>query len=576
MKLNQKSEIYRILFGLFVVSCIVFPYFILGENSYVQVHDQVDGEILNYIYQAKYLFQGNIIHEFMNGASKASMLPPAPFGVLFYKLLPPFWAFVVMQWFILIVGFVGMYFLLRRLQIVGVLAMVISILFCYNPFYPVYGLAALGQPVVILAGLLLLEEKKKILPFLMLILYGGFSSLTLTGYAWVLFGYLFSIILFLLHRKKQGLCIAQGTTVLTMVYLLTNVDLFKDFFGNNGFVTHRTEMVLKAEDLWDKFKSLLLIGGSYSNVYSCAILGAVVVTSLLGVVLYKIKKDDRQVFTTAYFMMVFLAVIFIVLALLAAMWTCTPIVKIRNIAGGFFVYFQADRIYWFFPFLCVLILAYTIQTWLEWSKQGESQMKKLALTVCMCSLLIIQGYQEFRDGTLNKNIRLLFVDGYEQVTWKSIYMDDVFEEIASYIYEDKKSYSVVSLGIYPSVTLYHGFICADGYSNNYDVEYKHQFLEILEKELEKNEAVRSYLQDWGNRLYFVSAEYGVSAMLGKDSNVVFHDVSWNMEAMSDLNVRYIFSSGEILNADKLGLELVRKAPFESDTSYYRIWLYEIR
>ena len=52
----------------------------------------------NYIYQAKYLFKGNIIPEFMNGMDKASMTPPAPLGVIFYKWLPPFAAFAAMHW----------------------------------------------------------------------------------------------------------------------------------------------------------------------------------------------------------------------------------------------------------------------------------------------------------------------------------------------------------------------------------------------------------------------------------------------------------------------------------------------
>lgn len=569
-----------ILLGLCMVSCIVLPYLILGEHSYVQIHDQMDGEILNYIYQAKYLFKGNTIQEFMNGASKASMLPPAPLGVLFYKLLSPFWAFVAMQWFVLLVGFLGMYLLLKELRINGFLALGASVLFCYLPFYPVYGLAALGQPMAVWAGLQLYQEKgKKSVALLMLALYAGFSSLTLIGYVWIVFGYAFSIYLAVTRKKAQGIGIAQGTTVLTIVYFLTNLELFRGLFGNDGFVTHRTEMVLESQNLWDKFKSLLLTGGSYSNVYSHAILLAVVFTALIGLILHR-KSPYRNLYKSAtgtpFFMMLLMSVLFVVLALAAAMWSCTPIIALRKLLGGPFTYFQADRIYWFFPFLCVLILTYTMQTWLEWSTTSKSRFWKTTAWLTVAALFMIQGCQEFRDGTLNKNIRLLFFDNYEQVTWESIYMADVFDEIENYIDTEKESYSVVSLGMYPSIPLYHGFTCADGYSNNYDVAYKHRFLEMLGEELDKEEEVRAYLADWGNRLYLVSAEYGVSPMLGKDRNVIFHDISWDIEAMKSLNIRYIFSAGEIRNAELLGLRLVREEPFESDSSYYRIWLYEIQ
>ena len=104
---QQKKKILLPVIGMLAVSLIAIVYILLGKGSYVQVHDQMDGEILNYIYQAKYLFQGDVIPEFMNGMGKEAMTPPAPFGVLFYKIFEPFMAFVVMQWFVVVVGFVA-------------------------------------------------------------------------------------------------------------------------------------------------------------------------------------------------------------------------------------------------------------------------------------------------------------------------------------------------------------------------------------------------------------------------------------------------------------------------------------
>lgn len=116
---QQHKDLTLILLGLLAVSLITLPYLVLGEGSYVQVHDQLDGEVLNYMYQARYLGQGNIIPQFMNGMDKASMLPPAPLGVLLYKLLPPFAAYGVMHWLCLLTGFLGMYGLCRRLGVRG-------------------------------------------------------------------------------------------------------------------------------------------------------------------------------------------------------------------------------------------------------------------------------------------------------------------------------------------------------------------------------------------------------------------------------------------------------------------------
>ena len=154
----KHKDIVWVLLGLLAVSLITLPYLVLGEGSYVQVHDQLDGEVLNYMYQARYLGRGNVIPQFMNGMDKASMLPPAPLGVLLYKILPPFAAYGVMHWLCLIVGFLGMYGLGRKLGLRALVSWAVACLFCYIPFYPVYGLAALGQPMLPLCGLCLREE----------------------------------------------------------------------------------------------------------------------------------------------------------------------------------------------------------------------------------------------------------------------------------------------------------------------------------------------------------------------------------------------------------------------------------
>lgn len=58
--------------GFITVFVIALPYFVLGSRCYVQITDQLDGEVLNYIYRARYLFSGeNVIPEFMGGRVRA-------------------------------------------------------------------------------------------------------------------------------------------------------------------------------------------------------------------------------------------------------------------------------------------------------------------------------------------------------------------------------------------------------------------------------------------------------------------------------------------------------------------------
>lgn len=599
---QQHKDKVLTLLGLLAVSLITLPYLVLGEGSYVQIHDQLDGEVLNYMYQARYLGQGSVIPEFMNGMDKASMLPPAPLGVLLYKIFSPFAAFGIMHWLCLLVGFMGMYGLGKRLGLRAEVSWAMACLFCYIPFYPVYGLAALGQPMLVLCALRLRDGgsstsgraeksvtgKRSVLArgnagalwqsagcILGIALYAACSSLTLIGYVWVAAGLLWTVYLAAAALRKKGdsssaLRVGGGAMVLLCVYLATNRDLLRALSGD-GFVTHRQEMVLRAsEHPLQVFRELIFNGGSYSPVYSAGILAMAVLLTLLVLTL---SAHSRRRLKAIWGM---IGLIFFA-ALLAVLWNCAPVVSLRISIGGMVTYFQADRVYWCFPFLWMLTLGFVLEGLCE---LGERMWhRKIALLGCLL-LVGIEGLQMLRDSTLNKNIRLMLLADYEQVTWESLYMDDVFEQIDQAIGADKDNCSVVSLGIYPSVALYHGYTCADGYSNNYDLGYKHLFRQIMAAELEENEEPRRYFDDWGNRLYLTGAPYGINGMVAK-GQTGYTDLDYDLDAMRSLNIRYLLAAAPVelsaasLEQTSLRLELVEGSPFTDDTAYYEVWVYRI-
>jgi len=579
----------RILFllGLLAVSMIVLPYAILGKGSYVQVHDQMDGEILNYIYQAKYLFQGNVIPEFMNGMDKAAMLPPAPLGVLFFKVLPPFGAFALMHWVSLITGFAGMFLLCRYGRLRTEICFVTACLFCYIPFYPVYGLASLGQPMLVYCFLRLLTEEKKTWGFLSgICFYGAMSSLTLIGYVWVAFGVVCTLVLLVGKKKNMAFKSAAGTGILTGVYLITNLDLLQSLFGG-GFETHRSEMVLTAtEDLLARGKELLLAGGSYSPVYSaCILVAAVFFLCAGGWRLWKSRKnagrkEERTICRCTKAVASLLGVLLIGI-FVAVLWNCQAVVNVRLQIGGMVAYFQADRIYWTFPFLWMFLLGWVLEGLWVWGDSLKDRVgiwaKYVVLGLCII-LVMAEGLQILRDNTLNKNLRLVLLKNYEQVTWESLYMEDVFEQIDEVIGEEKDKVSVVSLGIYPSVALYHGYTCADGYSNNYRLNYKHIFREIIRKELDKDPDAKAYFDDWGNRLYLTASPYGINGMVSKREARVYEDVAYDVEAMKALNIGYLFAAAPVRFQEEIqeNFSLVEGSPFTSDESYYEVWIYKIQ
>jgi hypothetical protein len=131
---------------------------------------------------------------------------------------------------------------------------------------------------------------------------------------------------------------------------------------------------------------------------------------------------------------------------------------------------------------------------------------------------------------------------------------------------------VACLGIDPAAALYHGFYCIDGYSNNYSLEYKHSFREIIATELDKSEYLSAYFDEWGNRCYLFSAECPGYYMIEKGS-FYFQNWSMNTEAFRNMGGEYIISAAYIADADECGLTLLREEPFETGDSYYRLYLY---
>lgn len=157
-------------------------------------------------------------------------------------------------------------------------------------------------------------------------------------------------------------------------------------------------------------------------------------------------------------------------------------------------------------------------------------------------------------------------------------MDEVFARIDQAIGADKDNYSVVSLGIYPSVALYHGYTCADGYSNNYDLAYKYQFRQMMARELEESDESRRYFDEWGNRLYLTGAPYGINGMVAK-GQAGYTDLDYDLDAMRSLNIRYLLAAAPVelsrvsREQTSLRLELVEGSPFTDDTAYYEVWVY---
>lgn len=253
----------------------------------------------------------------------------------------------------------------------------------------------------------------------------------------------------------------------------------------------------------------------------------------------------------------------------------TVVVDFKNSVTGFLHYFQTHRFYWLYPADWYLEFALAAAVlWRTKVPHTDSRMlpgKLVILAVCLLPTLQLLKVNSGMYLNVNQINNGSGITGY--ISWESWFSEDLMQEIDDAIGRDKSTYRVAHLGVSPAPALMHGFYTVDGYSNNYPLEYKHRFREVIAPEIEKNEEVRVYFDTWGNRCYLFNSITGNYMRLQKGNTLVYEGLEFDMEALRELGCEYLFSGAEIGDADRMGMELV--GYFETEDSYWGIWVYRL-
>lgn len=570
--LNELINKYLFAAGLAVVLLSEIPYLLLGEQSVIPYHDQLDGELIAYLYQAKYLFSGqNVIPEFLCGASKTALLPPAPLAVLLFRVLSPFAALLVMQVIGQVSAYVGMFLLTGLVTEKRLIAFVTAMLYAFLPFLPVYGLSQYGMPLLLLCIYYLYRRERVKGSLCYIICYAAMSSLVLCGFAWLI---LWAVALLTLAvRKKLGAHreLAAGFLLLLLVYVLENLALLGQMLGiGDGTVSHKSEYVLAGGGFVSGFWNYLKYNGEHSGDNHLWI-ACLALAVLLLVLLWKRKWQAKAVKQGKYLLGTLGLIC--VLCLVAAVWECSLGVSVREHMGSLGS-FQMDRVLWLAPMLWIVALAFCLD--ILWSVRGNVRWLVYGASFVMLALVAVV---TLKNSLVKPCIQKLLNPDYGAISYADYLAIGVMEQAEDFIVSaeglQKEEYRVASLGIDPAAALYHGFYCIDGYSNNYDLEYKHAFRKVIAPELDKNDYLKGYFDDWGNRCYLFSSECPGYYTVEK-GGFAYYDLQLDAEALKELGCRYILSAAYVVNAEDSGLLLLNETPFETADSYYRIFVYKVK
>lgn len=588
-----------------VLSCLfMIPYFLLGGGSIVTYHDQLDGELFSYLLTAKYLFTDiRVYPEIMNGLPAAGAVPPAPLFVLLYAAFKPFTAFMISQWIIYLTAFLGMYLLLMRLTGREFISFSIAVIFMLMPFYPVYGLCIPGQPLLFFAVLALFDKERRsavsssfprkagyyfsadsIFYYLIIFFYGISSSLVLAGFACLLLlgGSALIHTITALRQKKRGLLsLWLSLIVLLASYISVNSGLIRQvLFPGNTYISHKTEMILSPQNFSDYFKEAFTTGISYAQSFHLVLFILMLFCLLLFFMNAVVKKEslfsgsDKLPLLKALRVLLFI----FLTCLFYAFYHGHFITEIRNISGGILKTFNLDRVCWLLPTAWCILAGYLL-SFIAGLREHKTAARSCSLCLkygIISATLGIWGITVLLHSPLRPNLSKLLKGGdYYALDWDRFFAEDIFSQIDSAIGKPKDSYHVISIGIYPAAAAYNGFYCLDGYSNNYPLEYKHTFRRIMEDELEKSDYIRDFFDNWGNRCYITTAEQANYYTFEKKWNSVIYDLDLNTDVLKELDCRYVFSAAYLMNAEEKGLTLLREAPFETEGSWYHIYVYAV-
>ena len=574
------------ILGFLIMAVNFFPLLKLGRGCVFPYHDQLDETLLTYVLSGKYLgTRIKVLPELLGGVNASGMQPAAVLFVPLYYFLDAYSGFLIQYAIVFAAAFFGMYFCVKEMTGSSILSLVAGGCFCMLPTPPVYGLSIAGVPLAFYCFLCLYRKKNIVVSGLLLLLFGLTSHLVLIGY--VILGVWGLALVWMLAGRQRNKWLWLGFVWLTGIYVTVNRNLFLELLlGQGSYVSHREEMVNYALPLWETARNVFLNSAQHAeSLHKYLILPILLMLFLAGLQLGKMEPERKRRYIAAVAGIVILAGI----ALFYGMCKSQPVVDFKNHQTGFLRYFQLERVYWLYP--AGWILEFVLCCSSLWgddfsqnSQEPEDGAKKnlhgiissLPVKSLVLCILLYPTLQEIKENSyFYMNVNQLNngsgITGY--ISWESYYAEELMQQLEEAIGRGPETYKVAHLGMSPAPALMHGFYTVDGYSNNYPLEYKHRFRQAIAKELEKSEQTRLYFDEWGSRCYLFNGATGNAWMLGKAHNVVYEQLEFDWKALEELGCEYLFSCGEILNAEELGLRFM--GYYETETSYWGIWLYEI-
>lgn len=511
------SKIYRsipiLLLGTIIILLCWLPYPILGGKGTFRIHDNLDSVHVAFkLLDFKNLFNSN--NFLINGVRRGSLPTEFNISTWLYLIFGPLKSYILERLIISIVGYLGMWRLLstrllkedKQIITVGV-----SICFGLLPFWPYGGIGISGIPLLLCAFWNFYEGNWNWRDLLVLLFYAFYSSLILTG----LFILIYCVIILLLGWFKRGKLNFQfviGIFFLSFFYVVTHYRLFMAFLFETDYISHRVEFKTHPIGIKQSLKMgwrLFLNQQDHSeSLHRKVILPLVLLT------VFFIKTPNRL--KEIKFSVLILLVLTLT-ALFYGFYTSTMLHLVTNFITSVLP-IQFDRFYMLSPVLWYILFAFALKT--LWNT--ETIRRTLIYLLLLFQFFIVLSNHEL---IVNRN----------NTTYEEYYAEEIYSEVKNEVEKISSDCKVISVGLDPVIAQFNGLKTLDAYFADYPLKEKHEFRKIIEGELNRNEELKVYFDDWGSRRYIFSSE------LKKKKNHI-DTLALNYKLLEKENVQFVLSS----------------------------------
>lgn len=549
-----------LIIAVLLLVIYVTPLFILGGNSHVRIHDNLDSNVTWYKmvldsgdYTAK-VGTANI-DQIMDDSVPRDSFDSEFVGIdWLYMIFSTPIAFAVSQLITRVFAFLGLFLWARDYLIKDKKYLVplyfVSLAFALTPFWPSGMLSTLGMPLALWAFLNIRNNKRRIwnvviltlLPFYSSLILGFCFFLVMVGCIW-----LYDVI----KKKQVNIRFLLSMVYMGLLYALVNYRFIYAMFLHPK-PDSRSEFSLPdlsfLSSIRLSFKNFIV-----GHTHDQALAGFVILPILLFVlVLIIIKREwvKEKLFLWLFGFNLFLSFWYGFWWYRGWNWIKENVEIMRT--------FNFSRFHFLQPFLFYGLFAIAIVYLI---KKGN-WWRKLAYLAIVLQLVVV----------FANNSEIYYRTGNGSPSINQFYATEQFTEIKNYIGKPQSSYRVGSIGLHPSISQENGFYTVDGYVNSYPLAYKRAFRKIIAGELDKSPVLEDYYDNWGNRCYLFSAELGKNYDFGKDSKKHIKKLDFNIDAFKAVGGEYILSAVPIDNASEIGLTFEKA--FNNKASYWKIYLYK--